>query len=79
LRVQQPSPENAEKLAAAVAQLQASAPTPRKELSIEQRRLDRQAGKLDGVLRAPILIAASILGATRQSMEQRERELGRIG
>ncbi|HEY1239079.1 MAG TPA: hypothetical protein VGF16_00925 [Bryobacteraceae bacterium] len=84
-------PENAEKLAAAVAQLRASAPIPaRKPLSIEQRlrHLERQAGRLTGALRALIPAAdsiaqrarlASILGATHQSLEQLERELGRVG
>ena len=84
-------PENAEKLAAAVAQLRASAPVPaRKPLSVEQRlrRLEREAGKLTRALPALIPAAdsisqrarlASILGGTHQSMEQLERELGRVG
>lgn len=84
-------PENAEKLAAAVAQLRASLSVPtKKQLSVEQqiRQLERQAGKLTRALRALIPAAdsiaqrarlASILGGTHQSMEQLERELGRVG
>jgi len=84
-------PENSEKLAAAVAQLRASAPMPaRKALSVEQRlrRLEREASKLTEALRALIAAAdsigqrarlASIVGATHQTMEQLERELGGVG
>lgn len=84
-------PENAEKLAAAVAQLRASLSVPtRKQLSVEQqiRQFERQAGKLTRALRTLIPAAnsiaqrarlASILGGTHQSMEQLERELGRVG
>lgn len=83
--------ENAEKLAAAVAQLRASAPTPpRKPLSVERRlrRLEREACKLAGALSALIPAAnslaerawlASILGAMHLSTERLELELGRVG
>lgn len=83
-------PENAEKLAAAVAQLRASAPVPtRKPLSVERRlrRLERDACKLAGALSALIPAAnsrtervwlASILGAMHLSMERLERELGPV-
>lgn len=84
-------PQNAEKLAAAVAQLRASLSVPtRKQPSVEQqiRQLGRQGGKLTRALRALIPAAdsisqrarlASILGGTHQIMEQLERELGRVG
>jgi hypothetical protein len=84
-------PENADKVAAAVAQLRASTPKPRRpEPTVERRmaRVERQAAKVidefRGLLPAATEMAqrarlASILGATHQSLERLEWELGRVG
>ncbi len=83
-------PENAEKLAAAVARLRASAGeplVPQPSFERRLRRLERQAAGLTGALRGLVPEAcstaqrarlASVLGAAHRSFEQLELELGRV-
>ena len=84
------APENAQKLAAAVAELRAAAPKPiRKAPSIDSRlrRLERQTVAVTAEIRALTSMAAqtadrvrlfSIFAATRAAFDRLELELGRL-
>lgn len=84
-------PENTEKLTAAVAQLRTAAARPERPQPSFERRLallERQAAALVAACRALLPAAtetpqrarlASLLGATHLSLQQLERDLGRVG